>query len=119
MAGIIIDMPFSLENSSPVDTKQNFKTIAEMKAFDVRFLSDTAMATNDEDGNLYVYNVKNLVDTTTGKWRIVQGGGSVVDVVTKDNKTLTLKRNSQSSVGYVGNITSRGVYIDGRFLEMM
>ena len=40
-------------------------------------------------------------------------------VVTKDNKTLTLKRNTQSSVGYVGNITSRGVYIDGKFLEMM
>ena len=95
MAGIIIDMPFSLENSSPVDTKQNFKTIAEMKAFDVRFLSDTAMATNDEDGNLYVYNVKNLVDTTTGKWRIVQGGGSVVDVVAKDNKNA---------------VSSKGVY---------
>ena len=95
MAGIIIDMPFSLENSSPVDTKQNFKTIAEMKAFDVRFLSDTAMATNDEDGNLYIYNVKNLVDTTTGKWRVVQGGGSVVDVVEKDNKN---------------GVSSKGVY---------
>lgn len=40
-------------------------------------------------------------------------------VVTKDNKTITLKSNSNSSVGYVGNITARGVYIDGKFLEMM
>ena len=40
-------------------------------------------------------------------------------VVTKDNKTITLKSNSNSSVGYVGNITARGVDIDGKFLELM
>ena len=74
MANIKVDLPFLLENASPVDVKQNFKTLEEMKLFDVRFLSDTALATNDEDGNLYIYNVKNTENPNTGKWKKLEGG---------------------------------------------
>lgn len=74
MASIKMDLPFLLENASPVDVKQNFKTLEEMKLFDVRFLSDTALATNDEDGNLYIYNVKNTENPNTGKWEKLEGG---------------------------------------------
>ena len=74
MASIKMDLPFLLENASPVDVKQNFKTLEEMKLFDVRFLSDTALATNDEDGNLYIYNVKNTENPNTGKWKKLEGG---------------------------------------------
>lgn len=74
MANIKMDLPFLLENASPVDVKQNFKTLEEMKLFDVRFLSDTALATNDEDGNLYIYNVNNTENPNTGKWKKLEGG---------------------------------------------
>ena len=74
MANIKMDLPFLLKNASPVDVKQNFKTLEEMKLFDVRFLSDTALATNDEDGNLYIYNVKNTENPNTGKWKKLEGG---------------------------------------------
>ena len=74
MASIKMDLPFLLENASPVDVKQNFKTLEEMKLFDVRFLSDTALATNDEDGNLYIYNVNNTENPNTGKWKKLEGG---------------------------------------------
>lgn len=74
MASIKMDLPFLLENASPVDVKQNFKTLEEMKLFDVRFLSDTALATNDEDGNLYIYNVNNTENPNTGKWEKLEGG---------------------------------------------
>ena len=53
---IITDLSFLLENKGTLDAKQNFKTIAEMKAFDKRFLSDTAVCTCDEDGSLYIFN---------------------------------------------------------------
>ena len=76
MASVKVDLPFELQNNSPVDAKQNFKTLAEMKNFDERFLSDTAMCTCDEDGKLYVFNKLNTIDTTTGKWRQVQGEGT-------------------------------------------
>ena len=74
MANIKVDLPFLLENASPVDVKQNFKTLEEMKLFDVRFLSNTALATNDEDGNLYIYNVNNTENPNTGKWKKLEGG---------------------------------------------
>ena len=34
MASVKVDLPFELQNNSPVDAKQNFKTLAEMKNFD-------------------------------------------------------------------------------------
>lgn len=71
------DLAFGIMKSSPLDVKQHFVTIAEMAAFDERFLSATAMATCDEDGNLYLYNVSNDVDLVTGKWRAVGGLGQV------------------------------------------
>ena len=74
--GINVDLGFTLKNASPLDTKQNFKTKSEMASFDVRFLSDTAMATCDEDGKLYIYNVNNTESTETGKWKPVEGSGS-------------------------------------------
>ena len=55
MASIKMDLPFLLENASPVDVKQNFKPLEEMKLFDVRFLSGTALATYDVDGYLFFY----------------------------------------------------------------
>ena len=93
---IITDLSFLLENKGTLDAKQNFKTIAEMKAFDERFLSDTAVCTCNEDGSLYIFNAKNSDDPKTGKWRAVEG--SVVDVVEKDNKT------SVSSKGVYGEL---------------
>ena len=93
---IITDLSFLLENKGTLDAKQNFKTIADMKAFDERFLADTAVCTCNEDGSLYIFNAKNSDDPKTGKWRAVEG--SVVDVVEKDNKT------SVSSKGDYGEL---------------
>ncbi len=69
------DLAFGIMKSSPLDVKQHFVTIAEMAAFDERFLSATAITTCDEDGNLYLYNVNNDVDLVTGKWRTINGLG--------------------------------------------
>ena len=70
MASVQLDMQFHIVGKT-VDDKQNFKTIAEMKAYPELQLSKTAMATNDEDGKLYVYNVNNEVNENTGKWKSV------------------------------------------------
>ena len=80
--GIKTDLPFTLENASPLDTKTYFETIAEMKAFDTRFLSDVAYAVNKETGSLYIYNATNDDDPNLGKWRVVKA--TTVDTVEKD-----------------------------------
>lgn len=100
MASVKVDLPFELQNNSPVDAKQNFKTLAEMKNFDERFLSDIAMCTCDEDGKLYVFNKLNTVDTTTGKWR-VQGASAEVDEMTVTELTNFLDTLEINAVGYV------------------
>ena len=69
------DMGFLTKSPSPLDGKQEFATILEMKNFDTSWLGNTAMATCDEDGKLYVYNVNNTENDTTGKWRVVATGG--------------------------------------------
>ena len=80
--GIKTDLPFTLENASPLDTKTYFETIAEMKAFDTRFLSDVAYAVNKETGSLYIYNATNDDDPDLGKWRVVKA--TTIDTVEKD-----------------------------------
>ena len=101
MASVKVDLPFELQNNSPVDAKQNFKTLAEMKNFDERFLSDTAMCTCDEDGKLYVFNKLNTVDTTTGKWRKVQGEGTGnVDTMTVSEFNTYWDALEISATGY-------------------
>ena len=80
------DMGFLTKSPSPLDGKQEFATILEMKNFDTSWLGNTAMATCDEDGKLYVYNVNNTENDTTGKWRVVatgggEGGASTADAV--------------------------------------
>ena len=63
-----------------------------MKNFDTSWLGNTAMATCDEDGKLYVYNVNNTENDTTGKWRVVAtgggGGASTADAVEYLNDTV-------------------------------
>ena len=86
------DMGFLTKSPSPLDGKQEFATILEMKNFDTSWLGNTAMATCDEDGKLYVYNVNNTENDTTGKWRVVAtgggGGASTADEVEYLNDTV-------------------------------
>lgn len=49
--------------------RDSFKTIAAMKAFPETSLPSIFTATCEEDGLVYIYNEKNDVNETTGKWR--------------------------------------------------
>ena len=88
------DMGFLTKSPSPLDGKQEFATILEMKNFDTSWLGNTAMATCDEDGKLYVYNVNNTENDTTGKWKVVatggEGGASTADAVSYNNDTISV-----------------------------
>ena len=62
------DMSFYYKGGA-LDDKQNFKTKAEMKNFPEEDLGKTAMATCNDDGGLYIYNINNVSNEKTGKWR--------------------------------------------------
>jgi len=68
----------SIELLSPQSnfTRDMFNTKAEMKAFAEYKLPDIFITTCKEDGNVYVYNKNNTVDSETGKWRPIDASGS-------------------------------------------
>ena len=69
--------------------RQGFTTIDAMKNFSENYLPPLYIATNEEDGGVYLYNVSNDVDDTTGKWRPLSGSGSSADLLNYYNKTQT------------------------------
>lgn len=75
-SGISLGMGFDLPAPLPIDSRLNFKTIADMAAYPEDSLPDTYMCTNDETGLLYVYAKTNDADATLGKWRALSGSAS-------------------------------------------
>ena len=74
------------ENFTYIGTQQNFErdnylTLAEMKAVVDKRMPDIFTATCKETGKFYIYNKSNEVDETLGKWRELSIDGD--DYVTK------------------------------------
>ena len=74
--GISLGMGFNLKSPLPIDSRLNFKTIADMAAYPEDSLPNTYMCTNDETGLLYIYSKTNDADATLGKWRALSGSAS-------------------------------------------
>ena len=69
-------------------SRQGFATLDAMKSFSENYLPPLYIATNEEDGGVYLYNVANDVDDTTGKWRPL-GAGDGADMLNYYTKTQT------------------------------
>lgn len=76
-SGISLGMGFDLPAPLPIDSRLNFKTIADMSAYPEGSLPDTYMCTNDETGMFYVYSKSNSVDATLGKWRALSSASDL------------------------------------------
>lgn len=76
-SGISLGMGFDLPAPLPIDSRMNFKTIADMAAYPEDSLPDTYMCTNDETGMFYVYSKSNSVDATLGKWRALSSASDL------------------------------------------
>lgn len=64
------------QGREPNFTRDQFKTIEEMKNFPPNYLPDVFIATCVEDGNVYVFNRNNEEDATLGQWRLLSGGAA-------------------------------------------
>lgn len=70
---IPIGSNFDLKSQLPIDERMLFDTVADMKAYDSKFLPDMYICQVKETGKIYSYNVANPFDSTTGRWRELQG----------------------------------------------
>lgn len=73
MAGVPLLTGFNIGSTSPVDYRL-IKTKAEMKAADETTLPDVYLTICPDDGKLYLYNKENETDSTTGKFKVFEGG---------------------------------------------
>lgn len=74
MAYIVSDN-FNLQSKAPNFVRDQFATVAAMKAFPETALDDGHISYCTGDGKTYQYKSGNSVDATTGKWREFAGGG--------------------------------------------
>lgn len=76
-SGISLGMGFDLPAPLPIDSRLNFKTIAEMASYPDRDLPETYFCTNDETGMFYVYSKTNNADAILGKWRALSSASDL------------------------------------------
>ena len=71
-----VNESFEYQGKGQNFTRDNFATLAEMKAVKAKTFPDIFTATCSETGKFYIYNKDNEVDEVLGKWREVSGSGS-------------------------------------------
>ena len=67
---INIGTNFAYHGKLPNFDRDQFKTKAEMKAFDENSINEGHLSYCAEDGNTYQFKSSNTVDATTGRWRL-------------------------------------------------
>ncbi len=71
---------YDLKGKKPDFERQLFDTVADMVAFDERYLPEIYECNVRDTGDRYRYNVNNDVDPILGKWRLVEGiGGTSIE----------------------------------------
>lgn len=73
--GIIVGDNFNYQASKPLDSRAQFVSLTDMKAYPDASLYDGCIAYVTANKKNYQYDSNNTVDTTTGKWREFEAGG--------------------------------------------
>lgn len=74
--GIIVTDNFSPKTPKFIDDRQSFKTLEEMRNYDVNLLPEGFETYCVETNRKYKFLSSNTVDANLGKWRLVEGGAS-------------------------------------------
>lgn len=97
----------------PNFSRDMFDTKSAMKSFPEYNLPDIFITTCKEDGNVYVFNRNNEVNTETGKWRAINASGSssynaLSDKPAIDGHTLS-SSTTLDNLGLYDKITMDGI----------
>ena len=97
-----VNESFEYQGKGQNFTRDNFATLAEMKAVKAKTFPDIFTATCSETGKFYIYNKDNEVDEVLGKWREVSGGSSAggSETLTKRDVEYIVQANMPTAVVY-------------------
>lgn len=74
--GITVTDNFSPKTPKFIDDRQSFKTLEEMRNYDVNLLPEGFETYCVETNKKYKFLSSNSIDVNLGKWRVVEGSGS-------------------------------------------
>lgn len=87
---------FSYQGGKPLDSRFQFASVADMKAYATASLYDGCLAYIPSSKKYYTYDSSNSVDTTTGKWRELEtGGGGASSLSDLDDTIISSPSNGQ------------------------
>ena len=90
---------FELRAKLPLDVRELFDTVADLKAYPENFLADSCSAlVKDEPNTLFIFNRNNADDVELGKWRRLKGS-DLTDYLKKvDADTLYVSKEDGKSL---------------------
>lgn len=84
---ININTGFKMGSAEPIDGRMVL-TSEEMTTMNDNIMPEVYLATNKDDGQLYLYNKTNEPDPTTGKFRIMSGGDAAIELTLAEYNAL-------------------------------
>lgn len=110
--GIIVGDNFNYQASKPLDSRAQFASLADMKAYPDASLYDGCIAYVTANKKNYQYDSNNTTDSNTGKWRELTtggGGGGSVPAGGTTGQALLKKSNADEDVEW-GNVVDANAY---------
>lgn len=110
--GIIVGDNFNYQSTKPLDSRAQFASLADMKAYPDASLYDGCIAYVTANKKNYQYDSNNTIDLDTGKWRELTtggGGGGSVPAGGTTGQALLKKSNADEDVEW-GNIVDANAY---------
>lgn len=110
--GIIVGDNFNYQASKPLDSRAQFASLADMKAYPDASLYDGCIAYVTANKKNYQYDSNNITDSNTGKWRELTtggGGGGSVPAGGTTGQALLKKSNADEDVEW-GNVVDANAY---------
>lgn len=97
-----VNESFEYQGKGQNFTRDNFATLAEMKAVKAKTFPDIFTATCSETGKFYIYNKDNEVDEVLGKWRELGGSSSgSLNPNPSPNTGASIKEECSVPFGYI------------------
>lgn len=97
---LFVTAPFKRGGAFPVD-EDLVKTKAQMRSVDDNVMPNKYLTVCDDDGQLYLYDKSNTVDSETGKYRLFKSGDEVVELTKAEYDALSVEEKMNGKVYFI------------------
>jgi len=112
---------FNYQGKKPLDSRMQFTSVANMKAYPDASLYDGCIAYVTNIKKNYQYDSSNTVDTTTGKWREFEagGGGGSIPAGGTTGQALLKASNADEDVTWGNPVDANAFHTDEQISDIV